>query len=80
MTAGKASNQCHKMAKELHTQLGFMTAELHNLCKLQQKQTYLLEQQLELQCKDIELRKHELQVKEAALEVFFSMATIMPQI
>ena len=37
MTAGKASTQGHEMAKELHIQLGVMTAELCKVCKLQQK-------------------------------------------
>ena len=32
MTAGKASNQGHEMAKELHTQLCVMTAELCKVC------------------------------------------------
>ena len=68
MTAGKASTQGCKMAKELHTQLGVMTAELHKVCKLQQKQLDLQEQQLELYCKDMELRQCELQMKEAALK------------
>ena len=69
--AGKAHTQGCEMAKELHTQLGVMTAELHKVYKLQQKQLDLQEQQLELQCKDIELRKHKLQMKEAALKVLF---------
>ena len=48
LTAGMASTQGHKMAKQLHTQLGVMTPELHKVHKLQQKQTDLLEQLLEL--------------------------------
>ena len=71
MTAGKASTQGCEMAKELHTQLGVMTAELCKVCKLQQKQLNLQEQLLELQCKDIELRQGKLQMKEAALKVLF---------
>ena len=71
MTTGKASTQSHNMAKELHTQLGIMAAELHKVHKLQQKQIDLQEQQLELQCKDIELWQCELQMKEAALKVLF---------
>ena len=71
MTAGKASTQGHKMAKGLHTQLGVMTAELCKVHKLPQKQLDVQEQQLQLQCKDIELRQCKLQMKEAALKVLF---------
>ena len=59
------------MAKEFNTQLGVMRAELHKLCKLQQKHIDLQEQQLKLQCKDIELRECRLQMKEAAIKVLF---------
>ena len=71
MTTVKASTQGHRMANELHTHLGVMTAELHKVHKLQQKQLNLQEQQLELQSKDIELRQCKLQMKEAALKMLF---------
>ena len=57
------------MVLKLHTQLGAMTRELHKVCKLQQEQLALQEQQLELQWKESALRKQDLQAREAVLRV-----------